>query len=106
NNEPPEQAVRVDNPEVTTKVTRVTGPFCLEATIPTPGEEDGDTADADASFDDRLLEVLRQNPVLQLGGNRTITLADIRPPAKSLSLSAEALLKPGDTAVALVFGPE
>jgi adenine-specific DNA-methyltransferase len=106
NNEPPEQEVRVDNPEVTTKVTRVTGPFCLEATIPTPGEEDGDTADADGSFEDRLLEVLRQNPVLQLGGNRTITLADIRPPARSLSLSAEAVLEPGDTPVALVFGPE
>ena len=106
NNEPPEQEVRVDNPEVTTKVTRVTGPFCLEATIPTPGEDDGDTADADGSFEDRLLEVLRQNPVLQLGGNQTITLADIRPPTKSLSLSAEAVLKPGDTPVALVFGPE
>ena len=45
-----------------------------------------------------MLEVLRRNPVLQLGGNKTITLADIRPPAKSLSLSAEAVLKPGDTA--------
>ena len=78
NNEPPEQEVRVDSPEVTTKVTRVTGPFCLEATIPTPGGEDGDTADADGSFDGRLLEVLHRNPVLQLGGNRTITLAGIR----------------------------
>ena len=37
--------VRVDNPEVTTKVTRVTGPFCVEATIPTPSDdEDGDAA--------------------------------------------------------------
>jgi adenine-specific DNA-methyltransferase len=106
NEEPPKQEVRVDGPEITPKITRVTGPFCVEATIPTPGE-DGDAAEEDdGSFDDRLLEVLRQNPVLQLGSNRTITLVDIRPPAKSLSLSAEAVLKPGDTPVALLFGPE
>src|SRR5262249_47763817 len=89
------------------KITRVTGPFCVEATIPTPDENgDSSTAADDASFEDRLLQVLRHNPVLQLGGNRTITLADIRLPAKSLSLSAEAVLKPSDAAVALVFGPE
>lgn len=106
NNEPPEQEVLVDRPEITPKVTRVTGLFCVEATIPTTSEDDDGDGTGDASFEDRLLEVLRQNPVLQLTGNRTITLADIRPPAKSLSLSAEAVLKPGDTAVALVFGPE
>jgi adenine-specific DNA-methyltransferase len=107
NEEPPKQEVRVDEPETTPRVTRVTGPFCVEATIPTPGEdEDSDAAADEASFDDRLLEALRQNPVLQLGGNRTITLAEIRPPAQSLSLSAEAVLKPGDSAVALIFGPE
>jgi adenine-specific DNA-methyltransferase len=107
NSEPVQEEVLVDRPEVTPKVTRVTGPFCVEATIPTPGEDaDGDAAADDDNFDDRLLEVLRKNPVLQLGGNRTLTLADIRPPAKSLSLSAEAVLQPGDTAVALAFGPE
>lgn len=107
NNEPPKQEVLVDKPESVSKITRVTGPFCVEATIPTPGDPDDPNAAADdSSFEDRLLEVLRQNPVLQFGGKRTITLADIRPPAKSLSLSAEAVLKPGDTAVALVFGPE
>jgi adenine-specific DNA-methyltransferase len=106
NNEPPAEEILIDRPEVNSKVTRVSGPFCVEATIPTPGEDDPDQAAEDASFEDRLLEALRQNPVIQLGGNKTITLADIRPPAKSLSLSAEAVLKPGDTPVALVFGPE
>ena len=106
NNEPPQEEVLVDRPETAPKITRVTGPFCVEATIPTPGEDEGHQEADDGSFDYRLLEVLRKNPVLQLEGNRTITLADIRPPAKSLSLSAEAFLKPGDTAVALVFGPE
>lgn len=106
-NEPAKQEVLVDKPEVNSRITRVTGPFCVEATIPTLGDgEDGDAAADDNSFEDRLLEVLRQNPVLRLSGNKTITLADIRPPARSLSLSAEAVLKPGDATAALVFGPE
>ena len=33
--EPPEEEVLVDRPEVSTKITRVTGPFWVEATIPT-----------------------------------------------------------------------
>ena len=37
-----------------------------------------------------MLEVLRKSPVLRLDGNRTVTLKNIRPPAKTLSLSAEA----------------
>ena len=50
-------------------------------------------------------EVLRKSPILRLEGNKTVTLKNIRPPAKTLSLSAEALV---DTTVpvALVFGPE
>jgi len=31
NNEPPEEVVLVDRPEVTSGITRVTGPFCVEA---------------------------------------------------------------------------
>ena len=111
NDEPPAEEVLVDRPEVDTKITRVTGPFVVEATIPTPVDVDDDGIEDSGGrgrrrFVDRMLEVLRQNPVLQLGGNRTITLADVRPPAKSLSLSAEAVLEPDDTPVALVFGPE
>lgn len=37
-----------------------------------------------------MLEVLRHSPVLQLGGGKTVTFRNIRPPAKTLSLSAEA----------------
>jgi adenine-specific DNA-methyltransferase len=106
NNEPPAAEILIDRPEVNSKVTRVSGPFCVEATIPTPREDDPGQAAEDASFEDRLLEALRQNPVIQLGGNKTITLANIQRPAKRLSLSAEAVLKPGDTPIALVFGPE
>ena len=90
----------VDRPEENLAITRVTGPFCLEATIPTPldfEEPKSETSSADArestaSFVDRMLEVLRKSPVLRLEGNKTVTLKNVRPPAKTLSLSAEAMV--------------
>lgn len=147
NDEPPEEVVLVDRPEVETRITHITGPFTLEATIPTPVEMETDGLDVDAAahsgasstvqesegaFVDRMLEVLRKSPVLHLGGGRTVILKNVRPPAKTLSLSAEALVDAAATgrtpsladviqeaeeksgtalplsqqAVALVFGPE
>ncbi len=92
------------NQQKDAKVTRITGPFCVEATIPTPvgwDEDDpsGDTeGDNSGSFVDRMLEILRRSPVLQLGAGKSVTLRNIRPPAKSLSLSAEAVVN-GDARV-------
>ena len=115
NSEPPTEEVLVDRPEIENGITRVTGPFCVEATIPTPvdwegdGVEDSGTVSAEAygSFIDRMLEVLRKSPVLRLEGNKTVTLKSVRPPAKTLSLSAEAMVSNGqDKPVAFVFGPE
>lgn len=113
NNEPPAEEVLVDRPELQGGVTRVTGPFWFEATIPTPvdwegdGAEDSGVADDYGSFVERMLEVLRRSPVLRLEGNRTVTFKGVRPPAKTLSLSAEALVENGDeNSVAFVFGPE
>ena len=115
NNEPPAEEVLVDRPEVENGITRVTGPFCVEATIPTPVDWEGDgiedsgvvSSEAYGSFVDRMLEVLRKSPILRLEGNKTVTFKNIRPPAKSLSLSAEALVVNGqEKAVAMVFGPE
>lgn len=139
NDEPPDEEVLVDRPETDGKITRVSGPFTFEATIPTPvdwegdGEEDSGAATAEeyGSFIERMLEVLRRSPVLHLPGNRSVTLHHVRRPAKTLSLSAEAVVATaaanakeppvsgekagggvvseprveGD-AVALVFGPE
>lgn len=115
NNEPPEEEVLVDRPEIQSGVTRVTGPFTLEATIPTP--QDFETAKSEASsadegnvrlsFIDRMLEILRKSPVLRLEGNKTVNLKNVRPPAKTLSLSAEAMVANGaEKPVAFVFGPE
>jgi adenine-specific DNA-methyltransferase len=119
NDEPPKEEVLVDRPEVDSRITRVTGPFVVEATIPTPldldGEPDTDVTEAASGSDqeggnvscvDRMLETLSRNPVLQLQSNRTVTLRNVRPPAKTLSLSAEAALAPDDAPVAIVFGPE
>lgn len=108
--EPPIEEILVDRPEVTGKVTRVTGPFCVEATIPTPLDLETESATAepaqDVSFADRMLEVLRRNPVLQIGGKRSVTLSGIRAPSKSLTLSAEASVDSDSAPVAIVFGPE
>jgi adenine-specific DNA-methyltransferase len=115
NNEPADEEVLVDRPEVDNKIVRVAGPFAFEATIPTPvdWDEDGveDSAAEDAqsygSFVDRMIEVLRRSPVLHVGGGKAVQLANLRQPAKSLSLSAEGVSVNGDQkAVAFVFGPE
>jgi adenine-specific DNA-methyltransferase len=115
NNEPPDEEVLVDRPEVDSRYVRVSGPFTVEATIPAPVDWEGDgtedsglgAAEEHESFVDRMLEVLRKSPVLHVGGGRAVTLKNIRPPAKTLSLSAEALTANGDDKpVALVFGPE
>jgi adenine-specific DNA-methyltransferase len=59
------------------------------------GQDDSGIAIAEShrSFVDRMLEVLRKSPVLQLGGGKTVTLSNVRPPAKTLALSAEALVE-------------
>jgi adenine-specific DNA-methyltransferase len=127
NNEPPAEEVLVDRPEPVNSITRVSGPFCLEATIPTPVDWEGDgiedsgapEAGEHGSFIDRMLEVLRRSPVLHLDGGKTVELKGIRKPAKTLSLSAEAVVEnpspppspprgEGEKGmpVAILFGPE
>ncbi len=84
----------------------------VEATIPTPVDWEGDGVEDSGvgeygSFIDRMLEVLRRSPVLHVGGGKTVTFKNIRPPAKTLSLSAEAVVTNGaEKTVAFVFGPE
>jgi adenine-specific DNA-methyltransferase len=117
NDEPPDEEVLVDRPEVTNSITRVSGPFCVEATIPTPVDYEPEAqtevgpagAEDHGSFVERMLEVLRKSPVLQVGGGKNVTLRNVRPPAKTLALSAEAQVANGNgngKSVAIVFGPE
>jgi adenine-specific DNA-methyltransferase len=106
NNEPPQEEVLVDRPEIDNAIVRVAGPFTVEATIPSPidldgdgdgakgaGDDSGAAGDDHAAFVERMLEVLRKSPVLQVGGGKSVTLRNIRPPAKSLALSAEAMVE-------------
>jgi adenine-specific DNA-methyltransferase len=99
NNEPPAEEVLVDRPEVLRNVVRVAGPFSFEATIPTAGgldaepETPGIQGQQYESCVQRMLEVLRRAPVLRLPNNQTVTLKRIRPPAKTLALSAEAVIE-------------
>ena len=112
--EPPAEEVLVDRPEVEPNITRVSGPFTIEGTIPPPIEmhvsSDGSAevgAGSDGKFADRMLEVLRKSPVLRLEGNRTVSLKNVRPPAKSLCVSAEAIQTgEEEKPVAFTFGPE
>ena len=97
NDESPEEEVLVDRSEETNSITRVSGPFCVEATIPTPVdweghgiEDSGANQESHGAFVDRMIEVLRKSPVLRLEGNKSVLLKNIRIPAKTLCLSAEA----------------
>jgi adenine-specific DNA-methyltransferase len=115
NSEPPAEEVLVDRPEVQKGIVRVTGPFTVEATIPTAARLDDAQQTPVAQSEDhrthveRMIEVLRRAPVLRLPGNQTVTLKQVRPPAKTLTLSAEALVggaNGGDgEPVAVLFGP-
>ena len=65
NNEPPDEEVLFDRPEEDNGVTRVTGPFVVEASLPTPQSLDGaDEAIPDDPGDHiaRMIEVLRKSP--------------------------------------------
>jgi adenine-specific DNA-methyltransferase len=117
NDEPPQEEVLVDRPEKVSGIVRISGPFAVEATIPTPVDWEGDghgdsgagESESHGSFVERMIEVLRRSPVLHVGGGKTVTLKNVRIPAKTLTLSAEAqvdAMAEGQRPVAIVFGPE
>lgn len=108
NNEPAAMEVLVDRPVEVSGVTRVSGPFVVEAMI-APVQSLTATPDADSSGSDvaahiqRMTEVLRQAKTLNLPGNRELALASVRRTVDTEYLHAEA--KEGDKRVAIVFGP-
>ena len=112
NNETPDEEILVDRPEEDKSIVRVCSPFTIEGTIPPPVDMDAEDEpeteaiepDTTASFTDRMLEVLRKSPVIRLPDNKTVTFTNVRQPAKTQNLSAEAILD--DQPVAFLFGPE
>lgn len=121
NDEQPLMEVLVYRPEVSEKVTRVTGPFVVEATIaPAQVMDETDASNGASSMAavetqrnygdpathiERMTQVLRQSKTLRLPGNRELVLADIRRMADSDVLHAEGLDAEGNR-IAVVFGPE
>jgi adenine-specific DNA-methyltransferase len=94
--EAPGEIVFRENPERDYGITRICGRFVVEATIPTTEaldeqpETPGIQSEQHTNHVERMLEVLRRSPVLRLPGNRSVTLKNIRVPAQTLTLSAEA----------------
>jgi adenine-specific DNA-methyltransferase len=105
----------VDRPEKSDFVTRVSGPFVVEATIAPaqsleyPGK---DTEAAIAGSGDpsthieRMTQVLRQSKTLRLPENQSLVLEGIRRLSDVEYLHAEAIQPGGKQRVAIVFGPE
>lgn len=115
NDEEPKMEVLVDRAEVSDKITRVCGPFTVEATIQAAMnfEEDSASPALQASsanpraYLDRMIEVLRQSKTLQLPGNVSLQLDAISPLADREYLHAEGVAKNGsEKRIAFVFGPE
>ncbi|WP_372923050.1 site-specific DNA-methyltransferase, partial [Roseovarius sp.] len=115
NDEDPITVTLVDRPEINKKITRVCGPFTVEATIQASMsmEEDAEGASAQPqsssprAYLDRMIEVLRQSKSLSLPGNVTLQLDNVRPLADREYLHAEAVAKNGnEKTIAIAFGPE
>ncbi|MBS0123348.1 site-specific DNA-methyltransferase [Thetidibacter halocola] len=115
NDEDPKMEVLVEQAEVNDKITRVCGPFTVEATIQAAMsmEEDAEGASTQPqsssprSYLDRMIEVLRQSKSLSLPGNETLQLENVRPLADREYLHAEAVAKNGsEKTIAIAFGPE
>lgn len=118
NDEEPETVTLVDKPEINKKVTRVCGPFTVEATVQAAGsmlEEQDVIKETAAAYEnprtylDRMIEVLRQSKTLRMPGNKTLGLEQVWPLAAEdyEYLHAEALENNGETRrIAVMFGPQ
>lgn len=115
NDQEPETITLVDKPESNDAITRVCGPFTVEATIQVAMNFEEDSAGPTRkqassnprAYLDRMIEVLRQSKSLQLPGNVTLELETVNPLADSEYLHAEGLARNGtEKRIAFVFGPE
>lgn len=105
----------VDRPERNPSITRVCGPFTVEATIQAAmsmdenaeGTSSQPQSSSPRAYLDRMIEVLRQSKSLSLPGNETLLLDNVRPLADREYLHAEAVAKDGtEKTIAIAFGPE
>ncbi|MBB4524635.1 UNVERIFIED_ORG: adenine-specific DNA-methyltransferase [Rhizobium sophorae] len=115
NDEEPKMETLVDRAEVSDKITRVCGPFTVEATIQAamsleeeaPQQATQPQSSSPRAYLDRMIEVLRQSKTLNLPGNVTLELETVSPLAEREYLHAEGVARNGtDKRIAFVFGPE
>lgn len=109
----PETICLVNRPKESLKVTRVCGPFTVEATIQAAHslEVEGATQAAEQaagynarSYLDRMIDILRRSHNLRLPGNRSLKLEQVRVLDNDF-LHAEAVDEQ-EQRIAIVFGPE
>ena len=88
NQEEPQTITLVDKPEKNKGITRVCGPFTVEATVQAAGSLEEDRLgikETSAKYDDprkyldRMIEVLRQSKTLRLPGNKSLEFDRVRP---------------------------
>ncbi|MEH3117225.1 MAG: DNA methyltransferase [Methylorubrum populi] len=114
NDEDPKLETIIDRAEVNDKITRVCGPFTVEATIQAAMnmEEDAPATPQSAASNpraylDRMIEVLRQSKTLRLPGNVTLELETVSPLADREYLHADGVARNGtEKRIAIVFGSE
>lgn len=113
--EDPQVVTLVDRPEIAKNITRVCGPFTVEATIQAAMNMEEDLATSSPhpatssprAYLDRMIEVLRQSKTLRLPGNVTLELEAVSPLADREYLHAEGVARNGtEKRIAIVFGPE
>ncbi|TBC02106.1 site-specific DNA-methyltransferase [Rhizobium ruizarguesonis] len=115
NDEDPKLETIIDRAEVSDKITRVCGPFTVEATIQAAMNMVDDSAalppqpptSSPRAYLDRMIEVLRQSKTLNLPGNITLELETVSPLADREYIHAEGVARNGtEKRIAIVFGPE
>lgn len=115
NDEPPAMEVLVDRPEEVSDVTRVSGPFVVEASIaPAQSLQYDDKTDTAATTDgadasthiERMTQVLRQSKTLRLPENQSLVLEGVRRVMDAEYLHAEAVQPDSNQRLAIVFGPD
>jgi adenine-specific DNA-methyltransferase len=107
----------VDRPEINNSITRVTGPFTVEATIPpandiaATGNRKIDETSAvygvePGTYLDRMVEVLRRCKTLRLPGNKILSFEAVHRLTDMEFIHVEAIEKNDeDKRAAIVFGP-
>ena len=115
NDEDPKIETLPERAEVNPKITRVCGPFTVEATVQaavnleelSQPERAPAPAENPRAYLDRMIELLRRCKRLRLPGNVTLGLDNIRPLADREYLHAEGVAGNGGAeTAAIAFGPE